>query len=98
MPRHREPEQLSSTVAHDEKRKQALECQGWNHAEVDRRDGVRMVAQECPPSLRWRPSAPDHVFGDRGLGDLEPKLQQFTMDAWGAPQRVLLVHPLNELA
>src|SRR5439155_4840154 len=35
--------------------------------------------QECPPSLRWRPSAPDHVLGDRRLGDLEPKLEQFTM-------------------
>jgi hypothetical protein len=38
---------------------QTLECQRWNHAKVDRRDGVCMVAQECPPSLRWRPSAPD---------------------------------------
>ena len=33
-----------------------------------------MVAQECSPSLRWRPSAPDHVLGDRRLGDLEPEL------------------------
>jgi hypothetical protein len=40
-----------------------------NHAEIDRSDGVRMVAQECPPGLRWRPSAPDHVFGNRRLGD-----------------------------
>ena len=95
VPRHREPEQLSSTVAHHEKRKQALECQRWNHAEIDRRDGVRMVAQECPPSLRWRPSSPDHVFGDRRLGDLKPKLEQFTMDAWGAPQWVLLAHPFR---
>src|SRR5260221_13755762 len=57
-----------------------------------------MVAQECPPSLRWRPSAPDHVLGARRLGDLEPKLEQFTMDARGAPQLVLLAHPLNEFA
>jgi hypothetical protein len=60
-----------------------------NHAEIDRSDGVRMVAQECPPGLRWRPSAPDHVFGNRRLGDLKPELKQFTMDAWGAPQWVL---------
>ena len=38
-------------MAYNEKRKQALECQRWNHAEIDRRDGGRMVAQECPPSL-----------------------------------------------
>jgi hypothetical protein len=40
------PEQLSSAVAHDQKRKQALEWHGWNHAELDRRDRVRMVSQE----------------------------------------------------
>src|SRR5260370_31233541 len=57
-----------------------------------------MVAQERPPSLRWRPSAPDHVFGDRRLGDLEPELEQFTMDARGAPQWILLAHPLDEVA
>src|SRR4029453_994564 len=57
-----------------------------------------MVVQECPPRLRWRPSAPDHVFGDRRLGNLEPELEQFTMDARGAPQWVLLAHPLDEFA
>src|SRR5258708_37734633 len=61
-----------------------------------------MVAQECSPSLRWRPSAPDHVLGDRRLGDLKPELEQFTVDAWGAPQWVLAgrsarsQHPFHE--
>src|SRR5437868_6783977 len=45
---HGKPKQLSSTMAHDEKRKQALESQGRNHAQIDRRDGVGMVAQERP--------------------------------------------------
>jgi hypothetical protein len=31
-------------MAQDKNGKQALERQGWNHAEVDRRDGIRMVA------------------------------------------------------
>jgi hypothetical protein len=43
-------------------------------------------------------SSPDHVFGDRRLGDLKPKLEQFTMDAWGAPQWVLLALPLDDFA
>ena len=42
---------LASTVTHDEKGKQALECQGRNHAEIDRRNGARMVAEKCSPSL-----------------------------------------------
>src|SRR5262245_12732054 len=57
-----------------------------------------MVAQEGPPSLGWRSAAADHVLGHRRLGDFEPKLQQFAMDAWGAPQRVLLAHPSDEFA
>ena len=56
------------------------------------------MTQECPPGLRWRPSVPDHVFGDRRLGDLEPKLEQFAMDARGAPKPVLRAHPLDEFA
>src|SRR6266576_5606585 len=38
------------------------------------------------------------LLGDRRLGDLEPELQQFTMDARGAPQGVLLAHPSDEFA
>src|SRR5438046_1881737 len=98
MAGHCKPEQLSPTVAHDEQRKQALECQGWNNAQIDCRNCVRMVAQECPPGLRWRPAVPDHVFGDCRLGNLEPELEQFTMDARGAPQWVLLAHPLDKFA
>lgn len=78
-------------MAHDKKRKQALERYGWNHAKIDCRNGVCMFAQECSPSLRWRPSVPDHVFGDRRLGDLESALQQFAMDALGAPKWVSLL-------
>ena len=51
VPRHREPEQLSSTAAHHEKRKQTLERQRRTHAEIDLSDSFRMVAQECPPGL-----------------------------------------------
>src|SRR5215467_13864759 len=98
MPGHRKPEELASTMTPQREPQQALECQGRNHAEIDRRDGVRMVAEKCPPSLGWRPSAPDHVFGDRRLGDLEPELEQFTMDAWSAPQWILRAHPSDELA
>jgi hypothetical protein len=80
VPRNGKPEQLPATVTYDEKRKQALKCQGCNHAEIDCRNGIRVVAQECPPSLRRRPS---HVFADRRFGDLEPELQLFTVDARG---------------
>src|SRR5258708_32876599 len=55
---HRKPQQLPPSMADNKKGKQPLEGQGWNHAQIDRRNCVRMVAQECPPALRWRSTAP----------------------------------------
>ena len=43
-------------------------------------------------------SASDHVRRDRGLGELEPQLEQFTMDAGSAPQRVLFAHSSDQIA
>src|SRR3981189_549695 len=61
-------------MAPKEKQKQALEPQGWNHAEVDRRDGVRMVVQECPPYLRWRvPVGNSHTSAAGGGAHSEPQ-------------------------
>jgi hypothetical protein len=41
---------------------------------------------------------PDHVLGDRRLGDLKPEFQQFPVDTRGAPQGILLAHLSNEFA
>ena len=86
MPGHRKPQQLSSSVADNDKREQALKVHAWNHAKVNRSNPLRMITQECPPALGgWMPSA-DHILGDRQLSELEPKLEQFTMDPRSAPQ------------
>src|ERR1700716_1147094 len=54
MPGHRKPQQLSSPVTQNKKGKQPLEGQGRNHAEINRSNSVRVVAQKCPPVLGWR--------------------------------------------
>src|SRR6516162_9786694 len=95
---YREPQQPASTMAHHQKRKQAPERQGWNHTEIDRRDGIRMVAEECPPCLRWRSPVFDHVLVDRRLSDFEAKFEEFAVDARGAPQRIVFAHLLDEIA
>jgi Lytic transglycolase len=46
-----EPKQLAPTVTHDKERKQAFKCQGWHHAEINRRDCLGMIRQECPPGF-----------------------------------------------
>ena len=47
-------------MAHDKKRKQAPERQGWNHTQIDRRNGIRL-----------RSPVFDQVLGDRRLSDFE---------------------------
>jgi hypothetical protein len=67
------------------KRKQALEYRCVNHAQIDRRDRIRMIAQKGSPGLRRWPTTADHVLGHGGFGELESKLEQLT---WmrGAPR------------
>jgi hypothetical protein len=72
-------------VADNDEGKQALKAHGWNHAQVNGSNRLRMVAQERPPALRRRTSPSDHISGHRRLGELESKLEQFTMDAGSAP-------------
>ncbi len=45
----------------------------------------KVVLQECSPVLgRWPPML-DHILGHGGFRDLDPELQQFTVDSGRAP-------------
>jgi hypothetical protein len=39
-----------------------------------------------------------HVLGDCRFSEFEAKLEEFAVDARGAPQRVVFAHLLDELA
>jgi len=52
----------------------------------------RVVPQKGAPSLTWRSTPLDHVLGDARLRDLKPELEQFAMDTWRSPKRVLDAH------
>src|ERR1035441_5635185 len=57
-----------------------------------------MIAQERLPALGWRPPAPCHVFGDRGLANVDAKLEEFAMNPGSAPERIGPAHVSNQLA
>src|ERR1019366_46520 len=57
-----------------------------------------MVAEKRTPALRSRPRVAAHIPSDCRLSDLEAELEQFTMNAWGAPKRVRTAHFANERA
>src|SRR5215831_4128305 len=48
-----------------------------------------MILQECPPRLRWRFGMADHVFGNRGFGDLNAQLEQFAVDSRRSPAHIV---------
>jgi hypothetical protein len=51
---------------------------------------------KIPKREVWEVSLPKIISArSDDVGDLEPELEQFTMDARGAPQWVLLAHPVG---
>jgi esterase/lipase superfamily enzyme len=98
MPSHAVPKQLAAPATDDNNCKQALECRRVNHAQIDRRDRVGVMAQKRSPALRRRPAMADHVLGNSRFGDLEPKLEQFAVNAGCTPEPVLPAHPPNKFA
>src|SRR5262249_3141673 len=69
---HLEPQQLPPAMTQHQKREQSLESQGRHHKQINGRDRLRVVAEECLPGLRRRPT-PHHVSRDRRLGDLKSR-------------------------
>ena len=65
---------------------------GGNNEQVHGGNVRRVVTQEGPPSLAWRPPSLDHVFGDTRLRDLKPELEQFAVDARRTPKHILCAH------
>src|SRR5208282_4946106 len=68
-----------------------------NYEQVHRGDAIGVITQERPPTLRWWLAALCHVFGDRGLPNLNAELKQFAVDAGRTPERVRDTHLANKL-
>ncbi len=86
--RHAKVHDPPTLVVEQDEHEEKAKAGGGQNEEIDGCKALRMVPQERPPRLRWRPRVPDHVFGDSGLTDLDPKLEKFAVDARCAPQRV----------
>src|ERR1017187_9511446 len=96
--RHAKRQPNSSSMPYDDKTIEDPERDRWKDKKVDRRDAIGMVAQKRAPALRWWPRVAAHIPSDCRLSDLEAELEQFTMNVWGAPERVRPAHLANERA
>src|ERR1019366_18106 len=68
---------------------QDLKADRRDSKEVDGHIRLDMVLQEHAPRLRWRLLAPDHVFTNTGLANLDAELEQFAVNSGSAPHRIL---------
>src|SRR5258708_9948446 len=88
--RHAKRHPKSSSVAHNDKTIQNLECDRRQDKEVDRPDAVDVIAEKRPPALRRWPRVAAHVPSDRPPGALEAELEPLTLPTrcpprWASP-------------
>jgi hypothetical protein len=83
-----DPDEVSAVEPDDDEGIEQVETDSWNNEQVHGGNVWRVVMQEGPPSLAWRPPPFDHVLGDARLRHLKPELEQFAVNAWRAPKRI----------
>src|SRR5256885_368248 len=53
---------------------------------------IHMIEEERSPALRRRSPWPRHILRNGGLADVDVELEEFSMDAGSAPERVGEAH------
>src|SRR5664280_3045026 len=93
-----DPDEGSAVEPDDDEGIEQVETDSWNNEQVHGGNVRRVVTQEGSPSLAGRRPSFDHVFGDARLRDLKPELEQFAVNAWRTPKRILHAHPPDQRA
>src|SRR5262249_40005907 len=98
MSRDVEVDNASSMMRENDKHEQNFKPHCMDGEEVDRSQLRYVIVKERSPRLRWWLGMSDHVFGNRGLRDLNSEFQQFAVDARRTPKRVVTAHCSNQIA
>src|ERR1700720_2367338 len=93
-----DPDEVSAVEPDNDEGIEQVETDSWNNEQVHGGNVWRVVTQEGPPSLAGWPPPFDHVLGDARLRDFKPELEQFAVNAWRTPKRVLHAHPPGQYA
>src|SRR5260370_23370360 len=82
------PQNLPSTVPHNQQAVEQTKRDCRHDEQIHRGDAVSMIMKERLPTLRWRASSPGHILGHAGLSDFDAELEELAMDPWRSPQRI----------
>src|SRR5260370_2651936 len=88
----------SSVVSHNQEHVQDLKPDRRHSEEVDRHHRLGVILKEGLPVLRRRLPLAYDVLAHASLADLDAEFEQFTVDAGGAPERILAAYLPNQLA
>ena len=92
----------STPVFDDKEAVEHLKPQCENGEEVEGGDYLAVVVQKRQPSFRFAlvrsPLQTLQVARNRRFGNPEPELEQFAVDAWCAPCRIVSFHTPDQLA
>ena len=94
--RHVDMQDVAPIVGEDDEDEQDPAGERRDREEVDRDRRAEMVGEERAPALRGWPPPTRHQPRNGPLGDVEPQLQQFPMDARRAPEGVRDGHLLDQ--
>jgi hypothetical protein len=98
MSRDVEVDNAPSIMCENDKHEQNFKPHCMDGEEVDGNQLRYVIVEERSPRLRWWLRTADHVFGDRSLGDLNSKFEQFAVDPRRTPKRILTAHCSNQIA
>ena len=85
---HVEVDHPSAVVSERDEHEEDAEASGGHGKEVDRDQVEDVVGEKRPPGLSGVRAALRHEPGDGALGNLNAKLQELSVDARGAPERI----------
>src|SRR5229473_3080491 len=98
MRRAAKPQNLPSTMPHNQQAVEQTKRDCRYDEQIHRGDAVGMIAKERPPALGRRVSSPGYVLGHAGLSDIDAELEEFSMDPRRSPQRIGNAHLADKLA
>jgi hypothetical protein len=93
---HSEVQYASPLVCQHQEDIKDLEPDRRYGEEVNGNHTLHVVLQESPPGLGRRSPAADHVLAHAGLADVDAKLEQFTVNPRGTPERIVAAHRTNQ--
>jgi hypothetical protein len=75
-------------MSEDDQGVEKTKRRGCNNEHVDRRNVGQVIVQKATPGGGGDFGPPRQISPDRGLAGLDAELEQFAMDARGAPERI----------